>query len=192
MVDLIYYSIVVILCISILFSVFLELLNIKSRSSSLPDLISDVYDSENYSKQQSYEKEKLKISLIESLFSSALIILFFSLHGFGLLQMVVAGVSSSIIVQTLLFFGVLGFTSLIFSIPFDYYDKFVIEENYGFNKSSKKLFWIDLVKSIILSVVLGGTILSIITWLYLANPNLFCITSLGVILLFSLVMNALY
>lgn len=192
MVDTIYYSIIVILFLSISFSVFLELLNIKSRSNSLTGLLSDVYDSENYSKQQHYEKEKLKISLIESLLSAAIIILFFSMQGFGLLQMVVAGVTSSVIAQTLLFFGILGFATLILSIPFDYYDKFVIEEKFGFNKSTKRLFWVDLLKSVLLSAILGGAILAIITWLYVINPNLFWISALGVILTFSLIMNALY
>ncbi len=174
------------------FSMVLEWFNYRYRPVSLPDIISDVYDSDNYIKQQNYEKEKLRLSIIESTFSSILIVTFFCLKGFGQLQALVAGVTQNLILQTLIFFGVLGLAALVLSIPFSYYDKFTIEEKYGFNKSTKGLFIIDLLKSILLSVVIGGAILALITWLYMLNPKVFWITALIVMLLFSLIMNALY
>lgn len=192
MVDLLFYTIVVILVFNLCFSVFLELLNIRSRTDALPDLISDVYDTDNYRKQQGYEREKVKFSLIETILGAAVIITFFVLHGFGYLQTVISGYTSNQIIQTLIFFGILGFASILISIPFDYYDKFVIEEKYGFNKSTRKLFFVDLLKTVLLSAIIGGIILSIITWLYLINPKIFWITTLGVVLVFSLLMNALY
>jgi len=158
----------------------------------LPDLLSDVYDNENYSKQQKYEKEKVRFSLIESVFGTILIVSFFAFRGFGFLQSIITSYFSNQIVQTLIFFGIIGFVSFLLSIPFDYYNKFVIEEKYGFNKSTKRLFFIDLLKSILIAAVLGGLILAIITWLYLLNPKIFWITALCVILIFSLIMNALY
>lgn len=192
MITFLFYLIIGIMVFNYSFSLILDWLNYKNRPDSLPSIIADVYDSDNYDKQQNYEREKTLLSLIESSFSTILIICFFTFGGFGYLQILVSGVSQSQILQTLLFFGILGSISLVLSLPFSYYDKFVIEEKYGFNKSTKGLFLLDTLKNIILSVILGGTILGVITWLYLLNPNIFWITALIIMLFFSLIMNALY
>lgn len=192
MVSTIFYAIIAILIFNYTFSIFLERLNIKHKPNQLPKIISDVYDYEHYQKQQRYEVDKTKLSIIETTFSSLLIIFFFIFKGFGQLQVIVSSLLQSQILQTLLFFGLISIISLIISLPFSYYDKFVIEEKYCFNKSTKKLFWIDTLKSILLSAILGGIILTIITWLYLLNPKIFWVSAIAVILVFSLLMNSLY
>jgi len=188
----IFYAIIAILFFNYLFSFFLEKINLKNKPIHLPEIISDIYDKEDYHKQQLYEVEKSKLSIIEMSVSSILIIVLFSLKGFGTLQVIVSNITQNQILQTLIYFGILSFCSLIFSLPFSYYDKFIIEEAYGFNKSTKKLFWIDTLKGVLLTSILGGVILGIISWLYLFNPSIFWITALIVILVFSLLMNALY
>ncbi len=192
MITFLFYLILGIMVYNYTFSIFLEWLNHRNRPDTLPLLISDVYDAENYQKQQNYEKEKIRLSIIESSFSSILVLSFFILRGFGYLQATLSETSQNQIIQTLMFFGILGLISLILSLPFSYYDKFVIEEKYGFNKSTKKLFIIDILKNIVLMGVLGGIVLSVITWLYLLSPNIFWITALVIVLFFSLLMNALY
>lgn len=192
MVTFLFYLILFIMLFNFSLSIILERLNYKNRPVILPDLISDVYDYDNYHKQQNYEKEKTRLSLIESFLSLVVIITFFVWRGFGLLQEHISGITHNLILQTLLFFGVLGFVSLIISLPFNYFDKFRIEEKYGFNKTTQKLFILDTIKTLLLSVVLGGIIISIITWLYMINPSIFWISALIIMLLFSLIMNALY
>ncbi len=174
------------------FSLILDWLNFKNRPEVLPSLISDVYDSENYQKQQNYERDKTQLSLFESSLSTVLIITFFILNGFGQLQAYVSSITPNQILQTLLFFGILGIVSLIISLPFNYIDKFVIEERYDFNKSTKKLFVLDVLKNLLLSAVLGGVILGVITWLFLLNPSIFWISALIILFFFSLIMSALY
>jgi len=192
MITFLFYLILGIMAFNFLFSIFLERLNYRNRPNTLPTLISDVYDAENYQKQQSYEKENLHFAIIESSFSSILVISFFTFKGFGYLQAIVSGIFQNQILQTLIFFGILGTISLIISLPFSYYAKFVIEEKYGFNKSTKKLFIVDTLKGMLIGGVIGGGVLSVITWLYFFNPNIFWITALTIVLLFSLLMNALY
>ena len=192
MVSTIFVSIIAILAFNLLFSLFLEQLNLKGSSKILPDLISDVYDTDNYTKQQAYEKEKVLFSQIESIIGTVLIIALFAFKVFGALQVLVSELSSNLVLQTLIFFGIIGFASFILSIPFSYYDKFVIEEKFGFNKSTKKLFVIDSLKTLLLSAILGGIIIGILTWLYTLNPDIFWLMALGVMIIFSLLMNALY
>ncbi len=192
MINTLYFIIIAILVFNLLFSIILEQINLTGRSIKLPDLISDVYDSGNYLKQQKYEREKVRFSQIETIFSSILIIVFFSIKGFGYLQLFVSNYSNSIVVQTLIFFGILGFISFLISIPFSYYDNFIIEEKFGFNKSTKKLFFIDSIKTLLLSAIIGGILIGFLTWLYTKNPHLFWIMALGVVLVFSFLMNTLY
>ncbi len=190
--SILYISIIIILFFDLLFTVILEQINLNRRSTILPNLISDVYDSENYIKQQEYEKVKVRFSQIESIFSALIVIVFFALRWFAQLQVFVSGLTNSLVFQTLLFFGILGLASFLISIPFGYYEKFVIEERFGFNKSSRKLFAIDSIKTLLLSTTIGGLLIGFLTWLYSLNPNIFWIMALGVVLVFSLLMNALY
>lgn len=192
MITFLFYLIVGIMVFNFAFSIMLEKLNYKNRPNDLPDLISDVYDSHNYQKQQNYEKEKTQLSILESSLSFMLVLSFFCLRGFGSLQAIISATFHSQVVQTIMFFGVLGGISFFISLPFSYYDKFVIEEKFGFNKSTKKLFFIDTLKNLLLAIIVGGLIISVLTWLYLINPKVFWISALVIVILFSLITNALY
>jgi STE24 endopeptidase len=111
---------------------------------------------------------------------------------FGTLSDFIAQHISNNVLQSLLFFGVLWFFSQIVSIPFDYYDGFVIEERYGFNKSTRMLFFTDLIKSALITIILGGLILSLIVWLFISYTNLFWLPVLIFILILSLFSTVLY
>jgi len=89
---------------------------------------------------------------------------------------------------SLLFFAVLGFFAQIASLPFSYYETFVIEAKFGFNKSSRTVFFIDQVKGLLLSAIIGGSILALIIWIYLISGSLFWIYALLVIASFSVFM----
>ena len=68
------------------------------------------------------------------------------------------------IISGLFFVGILLGLKLMISLPFSVYGTFVIEEKFGFNKTTPRLFFVDLVKSIVLSAVLGGLLISLILW----------------------------
>jgi STE24 endopeptidase len=86
---------------------------------------------------------------------------------FGLLDQWVNGITENPVLRAMLFFGIIGLASGIISLPFSLYHTFVIEERFGFNKTDLKTFVLDLIKSMLLSAVLGVIILGIIVWLYL-------------------------
>src|SRR5699024_4121301 len=73
-----------------------------------------------------------------------------------------------------------------------YYSTFVIEEKYDFNKMSKKTFFFDLVKSTLVSAVLGGGILAFIIWIYQLTGSNFWLYAWGFLTLFSVFMNMFY
>jgi STE24 endopeptidase len=81
-----------------------------------------------------------------------ILILVFGLFGF--LDSFLRSYIENPLVLTLTFFAVIIFLQTLFSIPFSYYSTFVIEEKFGFNKSTKKIFFLDLIKSFFLSYVI--------------------------------------
>jgi STE24 endopeptidase len=96
------------------------------------------------------------------------------------------------ILRSLLFFGVLFLGSELLNIPFDYYNTFVIEEKFGFNKVSKGLFVADKLKSTILIILLGGGILTLISWIFLLTSDYFWLLAFGVVTAVGLVMSMFY
>jgi len=192
MVNALYYCIIAIMLINLLIDVGLEVLNLRYKPNRLPQIISDIYDNDSYLRQQSYEQETTRFAMIESIFTSAVAVLFFAFGGFALLHALVSDVVANKILQTLLFFGALALASFTISIPFSYYDKFVVEERYGFNKTTMRVFVTDIFKSLLISTVVGGLIIGLITWLFYFNPLVFWILALLVVVVFVLLMNALY
>lgn len=191
--SLIYFTIIVILIGGHLLNVLIELINTSyGKKTPLDACVADVYDSENYIKQQNYEREKLRASLVESTFIVVITTAAFILGYFGLLSDIIAQNIESRVLQSLVFFGVLWFIGQILSIPFDYYDSFVVEEKYGFNKSTRKLFFTDIIKSTLITIILEGIILSLITWLYVSYTALFWLPVLVFILILSLFSTILY
>jgi len=115
-----------------------------------------------------------------------LILLVLIFGGFGWLDNLVRNISSHYILLPLLFFGAVGILSSLISMPFDIYSTFVIEERFGFNKTTPRTYILDKVKGILLSVIIGGGLLSLIITIYHYTGNWFWILALGVTVTFSI------
>jgi STE24 endopeptidase len=116
----------------------------------------------------------------------------FTLGGFGWLDSLIREKVNSPILIALLFFGTIGFASALLSLPFSWYETFVIEEKFGFNKSNNKTFFLDQLKGLLLGAVIGGGILALIVWIYLLTGKFFWIYALVVLIAFSLFMTLFY
>ena len=183
---------ITILLIKFVIDSVLNHLNAKHFDDALPNDVSDVYEINEYQKSQSYKKTNHNFSKITSLFSLITTLLFFFLNGFSIVDEIARGFSNNIIIITLIFFGIIIIGSDIISIPFSLYKTFVIEEKFGFNKSTKKLFFLDKIKGLLMTIILGGSILSIITWFYEFTGNYFWIYTWLLITTFSVFLNMFY
>nr|WP_320013328.1 M48 family metallopeptidase [uncultured Desulfobacter sp.] len=139
-------------------------LNIGSLTTHLPEKFSDVYDQKRYEQSQHYLKATTRLGTITSTIDLGILLTFWFLGGFGALDSFVRGTGWSSIGCGLLFIGLLAGCKFIISLPFSIYSTFVVEEKFGFNKTTPKLFVLDLLKSIILSLALGIPLLSGIFW----------------------------
>ncbi|ABG58664.1 M48 family metallopeptidase [Cytophaga hutchinsonii] len=166
------YLIIGILIFDFLVERILDYLNIKNLSAALPSNVADVYDTAEYNRSQEYQKEKEKAEQFQSYFQFALYILLLT-QGYlgGLYDYIQASVLQSSLstysfyASNLLFFGVLFIASDLISTPFSIYNTFVIEEKYGFNKSTVKLFIMDKIKGYLLAIILGGVIIALLLFL---------------------------
>lgn len=187
-----FYLIIGILALNFIWDKFLDRLNAKRFMDPIPDELSDVYDPEEYLKSQRYKSEKYRFSLLVSSVSFVATLLFFFLDGFAWVHYIATAINDHPIVVALVFFGIIMLASDILGTPFAYYNTFVIEEKYGFNKTTKKTFIMDKLKGWLLSAILGGGILSLIIWFYQwSGPN-FWVYAWAAVTLFAVIMNMFY
>lgn len=187
-----FYILIAIIIISFVFDKILDTLNAQHFDDKIPEKLADVYDDEEYKKSQAYKKTNEKFSNLTSTFSIILTLVFFFLEGFKHVDNFARSYTNNPILVALIFFGVIMLGSDILTTPFSYYKTFVIEEKFGFNKSTRKIFWLDKLKGWFMSIILGGGILSLIIWFYQFAGENFWIYAWILVAVFSLFMNMFY
>ena len=190
--DILFYIIIGILIIDFLLDLYLDFLNQRKYDDKIPEKLADVYDEDAYKKSQAYKKENARFSRITSLFSITLTLLFFFFEGFKFVDELARLSTNNAILVALIFFGIILLGSDILTTPFSYYKTFVIEEKFGFNKMTRKTFWLDKLKSWLMSIILGGGILAIIMVFYQFSGEYFWIYTWIFIAVFSIFMNLFY
>ncbi|MCK5312661.1 MAG: M48 family metallopeptidase [Desulfobacteraceae bacterium] len=143
-------------------NIFADHLNIKNIKDALPAEFQNFYNQDQYKKSQKYLKATTKFGQISSFFDIVILLMFWFFDGFPMLDSFVRSFEFNTITTGLLYIFILGISKFILSIPFNIYSTFIIEERFGFNKTKPVLFFIDTVKTIILSSLIGGILLSII------------------------------
>ncbi|NLP58768.1 M48 family metallopeptidase [Lutibacter sp. B1] len=190
--QILFYILVGIIIVKFIFDTIINALNAKHFNDEIPSELEGIYNEEEYLKSQKYKKENYNFSLLTSVFSLIATLLFFFLDGFAFVDEIAKYFSNNSIIITLIFFGIILFVSDILSLPFSYYKTFVIEEKFGFNKTTKKTFILDKIKGWGMSIIIGGGILALITWFYQLTTTNFWLYTWILISVFSIFMNMFY
>jgi STE24 endopeptidase len=190
--NILFYIILAIIIVDFVVERWLDYLNGKKLTSELPDELKDVYEADQYKKSQEYKRVNDRFSLITGSFGFVLILIMLLFGGFNLVDFWARSFTDHPILIALIFFGILALASDILNMPFAIYDVFVIEEKFGFNKTTPKTFIFDKIKTWVLGAVLGGGILSLIIWLYQKTTNMFWIYAWIAVSLFSIFMSMFY
>ena len=170
-----FFIIISLVIFNYLFSNLLDYVNHRNWKDEIPNELKDFYDKEKYKKAKNYALSKNKISLFSSSLSFLLVISLIVFNGYGIIdQFVSSSLSksfeslqiSSNFIQSGIFFLILFILNSFLSIHFSYYKTFVIEEKFGFNKTTKLTFFIDIIKSTLLSFFIGGILLFLALYLY--------------------------
>ena len=127
---------------------FAELFNLKALKPELPEAFADTFDAEKYEQSQEYTKDGTYFQVISSTFSLVVFLIFWLLGGFGWLDGLVSSWTDQTVVRGLYYVALLYAGSMLISLPFDLYDTFVLEEKYGFNKTTPVTFIVDRIKGL--------------------------------------------
>jgi len=170
----------------------LDYLNSTFFNKEIPVILSDIYDEKKYLKSQEYKKIQYRFSRIFNIYSFLILMLFFYLDGFLIVDNYSRSLFESELVISLSFFAIIYFGNDILRIPFSLYNTFIIEEKFGFNKTSIKTFINDKLKSWLLTILFGGGIISFIIFQFESIGQKFWIVAWIFISVLTVLINGLY
>ena len=185
------YTVLLILVLSYLLEITVSFLNIRSLETSLPEEFVTTYNEQEYKNSQEYARATTWFSIFENSYSTILTIIFLLLGGFNYVDVWARSLGLREIPTGLCFIGSLGLLTFIAHLPFSIYSTFVLEERFGFNRTSVITYLLDILKGGLLAILLGAPLLAAILWFFMhsgAYGWLYC--WLGVVV-FSIVLQFL-
>lgn len=149
-----------------LLDAIIETLNVQHVSTELPEEFIGYYDAEKYQQAQNYLKENTRFGIIADSLFTPVTVAFILFGGFNYVDQLARSCNLGSIPTGLIFSGILLFVSQLLHLPFSAYATFVIEEKYGFNRTTLKTFILDILKGWLLTAVIGGPVFSIVLWFF--------------------------
>lgn len=186
------YTILAITIVGYVFDQILDYINLKAQPHDIPDNVATFYDRGKYRQAVGYHREKTNFGFLTSAISFVISISLLWFGGYGWLDSWINTIVQDQIVHALIFFGLIAIVTDLLMIPFQLYGVFVIEEKYGFNKSTLKLFFLDKVKGYVLGALIGGALLTILIYLVTSIGESFWIWFAVIACVFVLLMNMFY
>ena len=144
----------------------LSWLNTKWMTHPVPPELEGLYDDEKYRKQQDYMRTNKRVSLIARCVSFGLTLVILGYGLLGWLDNQCKSWTDIPVLQVILFLLIYNLFNTIIALPFSYYSTFVIEERFGFNRTTHKTFWLDTLKSFLVSTALSAVLMAVVYWLY--------------------------
>jgi len=189
----IYFIIIIaILIFEYTLSFIVRTLNLNALDSKLPEEFEDTFDSQKYLDSQNYTRTNSKFSYITSTFSLIVSLVFIFGGVYNIIDQFVRSFGHGDIVTGLFFFGGLFIITDILNLPFGLYRTFVIEEKFGFNKTTLATYFTDKVKGYFLMLVIAAPLLSVVLYFFGQYGDNAWIYAWLLLVLFSLVMQPIF
>lgn len=187
------FSVVIVaaLLVDYLLGVLADYLNLKALSLEIPRALDGIYKRDEYRRSQEYTRSATRFGLVTSTFSLALVLSFWFAGGFAFVDRVVRGWALPAIPTGIAYIGILLGAYSILTIPFGIYHTFVIEQRFGFNRTTPRLFVLDKLKGLGVAVVLGVPLLAGVLFLFQQAGQLAWLYAWAAVTAFSLVVQYL-
>jgi len=186
---IIIYAIIV---LSYCFSLWLSILNYKNRNAAIPEEVNDIYDEKAYQKWHEYNMANFKFSIVTNTISTLVFLLLLITGFFPLINRISIDLVNHYELQVLFFMGFYYLVQYMIGIFTSYYQIFTIEEEFGFNKSTKVTFVKDKLKNLLLTIILGGGLVYGLASLYSNVSSMFFVYAFLFLVAILLVTNLLY
>ena len=190
--EVLFYIIIGIIALNFLVDKILNNLNARHFGDAVPSELEDVYDQAEYKRSQDYKYTNYRFGILTSSFMFMLTLAFFFLDGFEIVDNIARSYTDHPILVALIFFGIIMLASDVLTTPFAFYKTFVIEERFGFNKTTLKTFFLDKIKGWFMMILFGGGLLAGIIWFYMKTGSFFWLYAWGLITVFTVFMNLFY
>ncbi|MDP7579718.1 MAG: M48 family metallopeptidase [SAR202 cluster bacterium] len=155
----IFWVILIALILDFAIGLFSTILNVRSLKSTPPFELEDVYKSEEYRKSQEYTRVQSLFGLTISTFKLVLLLTFWLLGGFNYIDQTIRLMGWNEVWNGVAFIGILAAFVVMLDIPLSLYSTFVIEQRFGFNKTTYSTFVLDTLKSVFLLIIIGAPLL---------------------------------
>lgn len=186
--DFLLLSIVTFVLIDFAAGMVINYLNENSKNAPLSAEAAEIYNPDEYAKSMEYGTAKYKFEMLTSVITTVVILSAIILGWFAKLDLQIRERIENNLLVTVVFVGILIVVSSLSSLPGRYYSTFIIEEKYGFNKTTKKLFSTDALKQLLLSLLIGLPLLYLIAWIYQEIQSMFWLVGWLLVAVFSLFM----
>ena len=177
------------LCGTFLIKLLADMLNLRAAGVSLPEEFRDVYDQEAYEEAQRYLHQSTVLSLVTATFDLIVLLVFWFAGGFNYLDLLVRDFGFGVLVTGILYIGILLLLQGVISLPFGIYQTFVLEEKFGFNKTTPLTFLTDKLKAVFLGLLLGIPVLAGLLWFFENTGALAWILAWVAVTLFGLILQ---
>ena len=158
--------ILLIIFVQYVLEVSVGLLNLKALSPQLPKEFAEETTQDEYIKSQEYTRITTFVSLVENTWVTSLTLIFLLSGGFNRVDIWARHFGFGTIPTGLIYIGVLLFLLLLIALPFSLYSTFVVENRFGFNKTTIKTFLLDQLKGLLLAIIIGAPILAMVLWFF--------------------------
>lgn len=142
------------------------LLNLKAFPTAVPQPLRGLMDEAKLDQARAYLRVNARFGILQSTVSLVVLLVFWSIGGFAWLDELAHTFTPSRLVAGLIFLSALLLGQSLVSLPFAIYDTFVIEEKFGFNRSTPATFIKDRLKGIALAAVIGLPLMAAVLWIF--------------------------
>jgi STE24 endopeptidase len=192
MASVILYAIIAFIIVEFLITKTVDVLNLQTWDKPIPNELKELYSNEQFEKAKAYAKANAKLKTLSGTISFFITIGFLWFKGFAWIDALAASVSANNIVHSLVFFAIIGAGNFILQLPFSLYSTFLIEQQFGFNKTTVSTFIADTIKTILLSAVIGGGLLALLAFLFQLLGDKFWVAGWLIVSAFTLFFAAFY
>lgn len=174
------------LCLHYIMERLADALNLSALCPAVPEAFAGWYDPERYARAQAYLKSTTQLAQAAATVDLAVLLAFWFGRGFAFLDQWVNAMHLGPVGSGLVFIGVLAGAQALLSLPFSIYSTFVVEERFGFNRTTWPVFLSDRIKSLFLTVLLGALLLAGVLWFFENMPSfawLWCWIGVSIVML---------
>ncbi|MBN1150295.1 M48 family metallopeptidase [candidate division WOR-3 bacterium] len=166
-----------------------DFLRIRSSKKQIPDEFKGYFDEEKQQKYREYKKKTSIFSIFSNTVSTFAILAVIIFGGLNFVDIFARNFKLNEVFTGVIFFFSLFLISSVFNIPFSYYSQFKIENDYGFNKTTRKTFILDLLKGLLLSIVIGIPVTGLVLFCFIKIGNLSWLIAWGAVTLILFALN---